>query len=175
MIAKERLPALRGRLSFLGHVLSNGRLGEVVAEQVQLGLNAWRAPGRVLLRHASDESLNGIRHRRASWITATGLPASEEPKAGAMPTDDGLRFDDGKGRLPAIPELGEPDPNHRSRHCSLGLGFSRSRIASCCRRARFSAASAARETKNTRRNRPKALRMLMGGASRINAGNSREK
>src|SRR2546425_12605282 len=37
------------------HVLGDGQLGDLVAEQGEFGLDAAAAPGRILLGHASDQ------------------------------------------------------------------------------------------------------------------------
>jgi len=49
--------ARRGRRPRRGpvHVLGDGQLGDLVAEQGEFGLDAAAAPGGVFARHASDE------------------------------------------------------------------------------------------------------------------------
>jgi hypothetical protein len=47
---------------------------------------------------------------RPSRLAAPHLPSPEEAKAGAMPSYDGFRFDDGPRCAPVAPEVGETDP-----------------------------------------------------------------
>ena len=55
VVIQERSPGLRRWLSTTDHVLVNGCLGHVVAEQAELGVDSRRAPCRVLATHAANQ------------------------------------------------------------------------------------------------------------------------
>ena len=51
MIIQERTPRLRRRLPMPNHVLVDGRLGHIVAQQLKFGVNLRGAPRRILATH----------------------------------------------------------------------------------------------------------------------------
>jgi 2-polyprenyl-6-methoxyphenol hydroxylase-like FAD-dependent oxidoreductase len=56
VVMKEGLPGLRRRLvAAADHVLGDRRFGQVVAEEAQLGLDAWGTPQWVLAAQAADQ------------------------------------------------------------------------------------------------------------------------
>jgi hypothetical protein len=55
MVFEERLPGLRRRLARANHVLGDGRFGNIMAEEHQLGLNSRCSPERVLAAHAANK------------------------------------------------------------------------------------------------------------------------
>ena len=60
--------------------------------------------------HCLDQVLDFCRHRR-STMTNPAFPFPIQPKALAVPSDDGLGFHNAQGRAPIGPNSGEPDPN----------------------------------------------------------------
>jgi ABC-type sulfate/molybdate transport systems ATPase subunit len=54
-IAQEDAPALTGRVTFLGHVLGNGRLSHRKSKFEQFAMNARRTPKHVFNAHPSDQ------------------------------------------------------------------------------------------------------------------------
>ena len=56
VVVQEGLPGLRRRLvAAADHVLGDRRFGQVVAEEAQLGLDAWGTPQWVLAAQAADQ------------------------------------------------------------------------------------------------------------------------
>src|SRR5258708_38696672 len=68
------------------------------------------APAWISGTHCLDQVLDFRRHRR-STMTNSALPFPKQPKALAMPSDDGLGFHNAQGGAPIGPNSGEPDPN----------------------------------------------------------------
>ena len=54
MVLQESAPSLRGRLGLPAHVLGDGGLSQVVAQEGKFGLNTRGSPERVLQAHTSD-------------------------------------------------------------------------------------------------------------------------
>jgi len=48
-------------------------------------------------------------NRRSPVLALSALPFPKQPKALAVPSDDGLRFHNAQGRAPIGPSSGEPD------------------------------------------------------------------
>ena len=55
MVLEERVPRRRTGLIAPRQVLAHRRLCHVMPQQMQLGLNPWRAPGGVVACHAVDQ------------------------------------------------------------------------------------------------------------------------
>ena len=68
------------------------------------------APSRIVGAHAADEVDVLARNLGPADLLGARLPAPIEFEALAVPSDDGLRFDEDEGCLPAVPESGEPHP-----------------------------------------------------------------
>ena len=92
------------------HVFSNRRLREVDAEFLEFTMNARCTPAWVSGTHFLDQVLDFCRHRR-STMTNPAFPFPIQPKALAVPSDDGLGFHNAQGGAPIGPNFGEPDPN----------------------------------------------------------------
>jgi hypothetical protein len=60
----------------------------------QLAVNARRAPERILSPHLSDQLAHVPWNRWPSTPSAAHLPRPKQPKALAMPRDDGVWLDD---------------------------------------------------------------------------------
>src|ERR1700758_4978163 len=93
MVAKERLPSLRGRAPPPRHVLGDAGLADVDAELEKLSMDSWRSPQRVGDAHLADQPANFQRH---GWSTAAAsrFPAPIQSETGAVPADHGLGPDD---------------------------------------------------------------------------------
>src|SRR5882762_7034906 len=72
-------------------------------------MNARCTPTWVSGTHCLDQVLDFRRHRR-STMTNPALPFPIQPKALAVPSDDGLGFHNAQGRAPIGPNSGEPNP-----------------------------------------------------------------
>ena len=65
----------------------------------QLAVNARRAPEWILTTHSANQFSYVLRHRRPPRSTATYLPGPEQTKALAVPSNDGVWFDDDQRAL----------------------------------------------------------------------------
>jgi hypothetical protein len=94
VIVQERSPRLRRRSPMTPHVLSDAGFADVDAEFEQFAMDTWRAPQRVLSVQSSNKLAYLRWNRWPSTLPAPTLPRPEQPKALAMPRDDGGRLDD---------------------------------------------------------------------------------
>ena len=124
VVAEERSPALTRRwIDWTpGHEAGDGALGDDEAEFLDLAVNAWRAPRRILGRHPVNESADLGRCAGASSV-APRLPAPVPTEALAMPADDGLGLHDGERLLPSRPAAAQGKPEE-----SIGRAETRSRL-----------------------------------------------
>ena len=90
MVAKERLPSLRGRGPPPRHILGDAGLPDLDAELEKLPMDARSTPQRVGDAHLADQPANFQRH---GWSTAAvrRFPAPIQSETGAVPTDHGIR------------------------------------------------------------------------------------
>ena len=93
MIVKEGLPALRRWAPPLRHVLCHRGLPDIDAELEQFAVNARCAPERIGDAHLANELANFGWGPR-STAPGSRFPAPIGPKAGTMPADHGIGFDD---------------------------------------------------------------------------------
>jgi hypothetical protein len=92
MIAQEGAPTLTGRLTFLGHVLGDGRLSHYKTELEQLAMNARRTPKHIFNAHPSNQSAQFPTDLwAASQVSRSPTPVAA--KTGAMPAHNGLWSD----------------------------------------------------------------------------------
>src|SRR5260370_42142592 len=91
MVAKERLPSLRGRAPPPCHVLGDAGLADLDAELEKLSMDSRRSPQRVGDAHLADQSAN---FQRYSWSAAAvpRFPAPIRSETGTVPTDHGIRL-----------------------------------------------------------------------------------
>ena len=144
------------------HVLGDGQLGDVVAEQGEFRLDAPAAPGRILARHASDQTANlGVEPRAADRV-GPGLPPPVELEALAVPGQDGRGLNDDETGPPARPQAGQPDPEDPVPTGEPGSGDRALKDPSWWRRARFSRAMAADPKSKARRNVQRPITKSMG-------------
>src|ERR1700751_3846179 len=66
MVAKERLPSLRGRAPPPRHILGHAGLADVDAELEKLSMEARRSPQRVGDANLADQPANFPRYRRST-------------------------------------------------------------------------------------------------------------
>ena len=112
VIAQEYTPTWRGRAATPDHVLGNRRLGDVGTKLLQLTMNAWRTPERVVAADHPDQITDvGWDCRPAD--TATGPPAPVQAEAAPVPAhqrcwleDDG-RFEQ-RGEQAVQPDEDQP-------------------------------------------------------------------
>src|SRR6516165_7409790 len=86
MVAKERLPSLRGRAPPLRHILGDAGLADLDAELEKLSMDSRRSPQRVGDAHLADQPAN---FQRYSWSAAAvaGFPAPIPSETGTMNKD----------------------------------------------------------------------------------------
>jgi hypothetical protein len=110
VVGEERAPGLPAfRVGALDHVLRDGRLRDVVAEERELGPDARRAPEDVLHGHAADERDDLGIDGRPSGLRL-GLPAPVVAKALAVPADHRLGLHEHEVLLPVLDEAVDHDP-----------------------------------------------------------------
>src|SRR4029453_6569027 len=92
------------------HVLGDGQLRNLVAEQDEFGPNAPAAPGRILAGHPPDQlAKRGVESRPADRL-GSGLPPPVEPEALAVPRQNGRGLHDDETGPPTRPDPRQPDP-----------------------------------------------------------------
>jgi hypothetical protein len=91
-------------------VLGHCCLGNVEAQLLKLSVNPRCPPQGVGRGHSADERADLVGDRWAAGSVPTALPGPDEPEAGPLPADDGVGLDDGEGLRPAVPQVGEEDP-----------------------------------------------------------------
>jgi hypothetical protein len=91
MVAKERLPCLRGRAPPPHHVLGDAGLADLDAELEKFSVDSWRSPQWVGHAHLADQPAN---FQRYSWSAAAvpRFPLPIQSETGAVPTDHGIRL-----------------------------------------------------------------------------------
>src|SRR5438105_1206881 len=113
MVIQERGPSLRRlRVSRrLPHPALYGSLRDVGAEHLQLSMNAWRAPGRVLGHHAKDKLTQLLAYTSStSSVAMTREPLPIQFESGSMPADDCLRLHEYQRLPPPRPEASQHHP-----------------------------------------------------------------
>src|SRR5215510_12035927 len=95
MVAKERLPSLRGRAPPPRDILGDAGLADLDAELEKLTMDSRRSPQRIGDAHLADQPANFQRHR---WSTAVAsrFPAPIQSEAVAVPADHGIGLDNCK-------------------------------------------------------------------------------
>ena len=95
----------------MDHVLCDGRLGDMDAQQLKFAVNSRCTPANVVSKHRPDK----IAHLRCDgWAPAhpaTGLPGPVQSKALAVPVHQGIRFEDLQCLYTIRPQAVEPDPD----------------------------------------------------------------
>jgi hypothetical protein len=110
VILKKSAPVLRRRLPPAHDVLAHAGLADVDAEFEQFTVDAGRSPERIVAAHLPNQLADFFRHRWTPGSATTNLPGPEQPKALAVPANDGFRLDDDQGRSPIAPHFAEPRP-----------------------------------------------------------------
>src|SRR6478672_10867868 len=95
MVAKERLPSLRGRTPPPRHILGDAGLADLDAELEKLTMDSRRSPQWIGDAHLADQPANFQRHR---WSTAAAsrFPAPIQSEARAVPSYNSVRLNDRK-------------------------------------------------------------------------------
>ena len=73
-------------------------------------MDAGCTPSGIVPAHLANQISDLARDDLSSRLAAPHFPGPEETKAGAMPSYDGFRLDDGQRCAPVAPEAGETDP-----------------------------------------------------------------
>ena len=110
MIVQKAPPRLRWRLRVMDHVLCDGRLGDMDAQQLKFAVNSRCTPANVVSKHRPDK----IAHLRCDgWAPAhpaTGFPGPIKSKALAVPAHQGIWFEDPQCLQATGPQAVEADP-----------------------------------------------------------------
>src|ERR1700721_400708 len=91
MVAKERLPSLRGRGPPPRHILGHAGLADLDAELEKLSMDTRRSPQRVRDAHLADQPANFQRYGR-STAAVPRFPAPIQSETATVPTDPGVRL-----------------------------------------------------------------------------------
>lgn len=83
------------------HVLGDAGFGDLMAQESQLRLDTWCAPGWILAGHALNEPLDVLGQRRSPHSFRTRLPAPPQSETLLMSANDGLRLHHNERRAPA--------------------------------------------------------------------------
>ena len=75
-------------------ILADAGFTDVDAQLEQLALNARCSPQWIFATQSADQFSNVFGNRRPPRSTVADLPGPEQTKALAVPSDDGVRFDD---------------------------------------------------------------------------------
>ena len=94
MIVQKGPPRLRWWFRMMYHVLCDSRLGDVNAEYLQLAVNPRCTPANVVARHCPDKFAHLGCDGWTPTPAATVLPGLVQSKALAVPTHQGIRFED---------------------------------------------------------------------------------
>src|ERR1700761_8816817 len=91
MVAKERLPSLRGRPPPPRHILGDAGLADLDAELEKLSMDARRSPQRVGDAHLADQPADFQRH---GWSAAAPprFPGLIRSETDTVSTNDGIRL-----------------------------------------------------------------------------------
>ena len=114
VIAQERMPCLRRRLTSTDHVLGNARLPDLNTELQQFAVDARCAPERIGGRDRANQRADLRRQRRPPHATPA-LPLPEDAEPSTVPGNDGLGFDDHERRWPFMPHARDPHPEQAVR------------------------------------------------------------
>ena len=68
------------------------------------------SPAGIGLSHESDEFLDLRAEAGPAWLLRTGFPFPEETEAFSVPSENRIRLDDTKRRIPAVPDPRKRDP-----------------------------------------------------------------
>jgi len=115
MVVQKSHPSLcRLRTSrSLSHPTQYGSLRNIEAQHLELSMNTWRAPGRILGNHAKDKVAQFPADALSSH--AGSMPREPRPiqlESRPMPANNGLRLDDNQCRLPSRPKPPKHYPEH---------------------------------------------------------------
>ena len=91
-------------------ILADAGFTDVDAQLEQLAVNARCTPQRIFATQSADKFSNVFGNRRPPRSTMADLPGPEQTKALAVPSDDGVRFDNDQSRPPAAPDRAQPCP-----------------------------------------------------------------
>mgnify|MGYP001817640798 CR=1 FL=1 len=110
VVAEERSPTLRWRLSVTDHVLGDGGLRDIDPKLEQFPVYPRCTPAWFGLRHPSDE-LTDVRGNGWSTLSVpTAFPSPILPEAFSVPSDNGLGLDDREYLGPIRPDPGQENP-----------------------------------------------------------------
>ena len=109
VVTEEGAPSGRRWTRPLDHVLLDGRLGDVMAEVLELGLDARRSPEAVLAGESAEHLADLDRDRWPSGLAARS-PSPDETPALTVPGNDRGRADDVKAITPPGPQPAEHNP-----------------------------------------------------------------
>jgi hypothetical protein len=114
VIVQESRPALAGVVGRrqVPKIAGDGAFGDAEVVFQKLTVNSRSAPRGILIQHPTDERSDlGIdpRPAQALWPRAQ---APEQPKASALPGDNGFWFNDDQDLAPCRPKVPEQNPKY---------------------------------------------------------------
>src|ERR1700737_2569314 len=91
MIVEKCFPTLGRRPCTPNHILGHAGLPDFDTELEQLSMDPWSSPERIGDAHLADQLSYFERHRGPATM-ASRLPAPNQPKTRASPTNNGARL-----------------------------------------------------------------------------------
>ena len=139
--------------------VQHGSLRDIKAKHLQFAMDARCAPGRVLGDHAEDEFAQFSAHissTRGDTMSRDPFPVQHE--SGAMPSNDCVWLHKNQRALPFGPEATQCCPEQPVRGGEARPRRLARKMASCCRKARFSKSRSRREQRDRAASTNRSLR-----------------
>src|SRR6202011_3449309 len=113
VVGEKRRPAAGGIAATwnASQIPGDAAVGDVEAESQEFAMDHGRPPVRILRCQATDQGPNLLADPRPA-PARSGSPAPVEAKAGSMPADYRLQFDDDQDVRPSRPHPSEGGPEH---------------------------------------------------------------
>ena len=92
------------------HVFGDRCLGNVDSKLEQFAMNSRGSPEDIIFTNRADEITHLLGNPGSSRLAVPAFPGPKQSESLAMPSDDGFRFNDDKGRTPLWPIAKEPNP-----------------------------------------------------------------
>ena len=123
MVFQKGAPTLRRWFRMSEHVFGDRCLENVDSKLAQFAMNSRGSQEGIIFTHRADELTNLLGYPGSSRLALPAFPGPKQSKSLAMPSDDGFRFNNDKGRAPLWPIAKEPNPEEavpRSKFWAVG-------------------------------------------------------
>ena len=110
MVFQKGAPTLRRWFRMSEHVFGDRCLENVDSKLEQFAMNSRGSQEGIIFTHRADELTNLLGYPGSSRLALPAFPGPKQSKSLAMPSDDGFRFNNDKGRAPLWPIAKEPNP-----------------------------------------------------------------